>query len=486
MNELLERLGASLFVQVIIACWNEVFILFLLLILLLGLYRDRKKKQELHHTFPMTREIIIFDICVLIYNLSIIGSALLTGIETPAAHFFLHCSMFCYYAAGEFHSFFLLYIFLKRIVDKLQDKVLRYLTWMFGFLHIPMLMMLISTPFTGMIYQIQASHVNRETLGAHIWLSVSMLTILYIGAMLIIHWKISSPAVCRAMAVAVFIPLAGMIVSFLTGHHLTDALAPVAIIIIFMLHMHYKAKVALKNANELARTKMLLAESRFDLEHSKNEMLMAQIQPHFINNSLMVLAVRCVDYPDIYDSIMSFSMYLRSHFEALGSAKAIPFEQEMENIEAYLALAKESYREKLQVEYEIECDDFYVPALSVQPLVENAVQHGVSMYAEGGTVTIAASRQGRTVVIEVTDAGRGKCSITPQQNKRKGIGVENVRARLHSMSDGELEIIPHENGTTARITMTRCENKEVNENDDIINRRSAADHGADAPDVDED
>lgn len=486
MNELLERLGASLFVQVIIACWNEVFILFLLLILLLGLYRDREKKQELHHTFPMTREIIIFDICVLIYNLSIIGSALLTGIETPAAHFFLHCSVFCYYAAGEFHSFFLLYLFQKRIVDKLQDKVLRYLTWMFGFLHIPMLMMLISTPFTGMIYQIQASHVNRETLGAHIWLSVTMLTILYIGAMLIIHWKKSTPVFYQTMAAAVFIPLAGMVVSFLTGYHLTDALAPVAIIIIFMIHMRYKAQIALNMANELARTKTLLAESRFSLEHSKNQVLMAQIQPHFINNSLMVLASSCADQPELYDSIMNFSLYLRSHFEALACAKTISFEQEMENIEAYLALARETYHEKLQVEYEIECDDFYVPALSVQPLVENAVQHGVSMYDEGGTVTISAWRRNGTVVIEVTDEGRGSTSITPQQKKRKGIGVENVRARLRSMSDGELEIIPHENGTTARITITKCEDKEANANDDIVNRRSEADHGADAADADED
>lgn len=167
---------------------------------------------------------------------------------------------------------------------------------------------------------------------------------------------------------------------------------------------------------------------------------------------------------------MNFSLYLRSHFEALGDDKTISFEQEMENIEAYLALAKESYHEKLQVEYEIECDDFFVSALSVQPLVENAVQHGVSMYDEGGTVTISAFRRNGTVVIEVTDEGRGKSSITPQQKKRKGIGVENVRARLRSMSDVELDIITHDNGTTAKNTITKCEDKEANLSDNIVCR----------------
>ena len=486
MNEILDRLGPFLFIRVIIASWNEILILFLLLILLLGLYRDRIKKQKLNRALPMTREIIVFDICVLIYNLSHIVSTLLTGIETPVAGFLMHCSAFCYYAAGEFHSLFLLYIFQKKIVNELQDKTLRYLTWMFGFLQIPLLVMLLASPFAGMLYQVQAYHLNRDTLGVHIWLSATMLTMLYMGAMLIIHWKKSKPVFCKTMAAAIFVPTIGMLVSFLTGHHLTDELAPVAIIIIFMLHMHYKSQVAINNANELARTRELLAESHFALEHSKNQTLIAQIQPHFINNSLMTLAARCVDYPDIYESIMNFSLYLRSHFDALGDDRNITFEQEMENIEAYLALAKESYHEKLQVEYEIECDDFLVPALSVQPLVENAVQHGVSMYDEGGTVTISASCRNGTVVIEVTDEGRGSSSLTAQQNKRKGIGVENVRARLRSMSDGKMELIQHENGTTARITITRCEKKEANVNDNIVCGRSAADHGADAPAADKD
>ena len=65
-------------------------------------------------------------------------------------------------------------------------------------------------------------------------------------------------------------------------------------------------------------------------------------------------------------------------------------------------------------------------------------------------------------MIEVTDEGRGRSSITPQQKKRKGIGIENVRARLQSMSEGILEILPQENGTTARITLTRYEEESCN------------------------
>ena len=103
------------------------------------------------------------------------------------------------------------------------------------------------------------------------------------------------------------------------------------------------------------------------------------------------------------------------------------------------------------MEYEIECDDFYIPALSVQPLVENAVRHGIGTYEQGGTVRINTYRKDGKIIIEVIDDGSGKRSITAQQEKRKGIGIENVRARLYTISGGKLEIISDEHGTTARI-----------------------------------
>ena len=118
----------------------------------------------------------------------------------------------------------------------------------------------------------------------------------------------------------------------------------------------------------------------------------------------------------------------------------------MENIEAYLSLERENFGDRLKVEYGIECDDFLIPALSVQPLVENAVRHGVGTYENGGTVRIMAWREDGKVIIEVIN-------ITEQQSKRKGIGIDNVRKRLRSMSGGELEITMGDHGTTARITV---------------------------------
>ena len=133
----------------------------------------------------------------------------------------------------------------------------------------------------------------------------------------------------------------------------------------------------------------------------------------------------------------------------------ISFEQEMENIEAYQDLERENYGDRLQIEYNIECDDFLVPALSVQPLVENAVRHGIGMHEQGGTVGIKVYKTKDSVYIEIKDNGSGKSSITEQQKKRRGIGIENVRTRLMLTETGTLEIIPSDHGTTARIIMKK-------------------------------
>ena len=483
MNAVVERIGVSMFIQVIIGCWNELFILFLLLTLLLGIRRDRKISNELDIEIPMSHEIIVYTFTVLMFNLCDIILALLTGIDTPAAEFCMQCCAFGYYASAEFHSLFIMWLFRKNVVDVVNRLFPRCTSYAVHFLHLPMMLLILTAPLTGFLYQIRAHTVFSRTLGYSLWQSITMFTMLYVGAELIVYWKYIDRNFCQTLACAVFMPLAGMIVSYISGLRLTNSLAFLAVIIIYLLHIRHKALLAIRNIYELTRTKTLLAESRFALEHSKNQTLMAQIQPHFINNCLMALASRCANDPEIYESIMNFSLYLRSHFEAISNAGVISFEQEMANIEAYLALASESAGERLQVEYEIDYDDFLVPALSVQPLVENAVQHGIHMYEEGGTVTIAARREQDRIVVEVRDEGHGASSITPQQKKRRGIGIENVRARLRSMSDGELEIIQGENGTTARITLTEC--GEANSYDDTIRGRSAADYGTDAQDADE-
>ena len=225
-------------------------------------------------------------------------------------------------------------------------------------------------------------------------------------------------------------------------NHTTDIAAMEMLIYYFYLAAIHHSKVQQKlHASELA------------LERQNNELLMAQIQPHFINNSLLAIQARCMDYPEIYDSIRNFSRYLRSNFDNIGNTHSITFEQELKNIKAYLALEKMNFGDRLTVEYDIDNEDFMLPALSVEPLVENAVRHGVAARENGGVVQIIQRDEESGIIIEVRDIGQGKLNLTEKQEKRRGIGVANVRARLAVNNKGVLELIPEDNGYCARIIL---------------------------------
>lgn len=220
-----------------------------------------------------------------------------------------------------------------------------------------------------------------------------------------------------------------------------------------MFYEKNRTYAAVQRYRELERAKTELAEKMLALEQSKNVILLAQIQPHFINNYLISLRSRCRDDADLYDYVTNFSRYMRSHFSALGDSKMISFEREMESVEAYLALESENFGDRLNVEYDIEYDSFLVPSFSVQPLVENAVRHGIATFDGGGTVCIRVHRQDSGTVIDIIDVGIGKSNITKRQSERKRIGYDNVRARLMSASAGHFDIISDEHGTDARIIL---------------------------------
>ena len=118
----------------------------------------------------------------------------------------------------------------------------------------------------------------------------------------------------------------------------------------------------------------------------------------------------------------------------------ISFAEELKHLQAYLALEKIRYGDYLKVEYNIEVAGFFIPPLTVQPLVENAVNHGVSDLPEGGTVTISTKEKDDCYEIRVSDNGVG---FNPDEQKNDGrshVGIANVRSRLKIMCNGTLEI----------------------------------------------
>ena len=175
----------------------------------------------------------------------------------------------------------------------------------------------------------------------------------------------------------------------------------------------------------------------------RTDIMLSQIQPHFLYNTLGAIKSVCrTDPMRARDAIDQFTEYLRHNMDALTDDQPISFPQELEHVKRYLDIQKLRFDTALNVEYDLACTDFKLPTLTLQPIVENAVTHGVRKNSKGnGLVTIRSRECPDRYEISVTDNGPGFVPDTaPGDGERSHVGIKNVRERLRYVSGGELEI----------------------------------------------
>ena len=176
-----------------------------------------------------------------------------------------------------------------------------------------------------------------------------------------------------------------------------------------------------------------------ELKESRIAIMLSQIRPHFIYNTLGTIERMCLKDPEkAFDLVRNFSLYLRGNFSELNSVTPIRFAEELKHVEYYVNIEKVRFPD-IQIEYDVETTDFVLPALSVQPLVENAIKHGLMRLETGGTVVIRSYETPTHFCVEVKDDGVGFDTSLPIEEK-KHVGLRNIRGRLKDMVNGELVI----------------------------------------------
>ena len=193
------------------------------------------------------------------------------------------------------------------------------------------------------------------------------------------------------------------------------------------------------------------------LAEQRIQLMLSQIRPHFLYNALGSIEALCERDPKAAKlATRKFSRYLRGNMDSLSGEKLIPFEKELQHTQLYLDLEQIRFGDALQVVYEIEASDFFLPPLTLEPIVENAVKHGIRMKADGrGTVTVSAAEQKDCYELCVTDDGAGfdPESVSPDETH---IGIRNVRERLQRICGGTLTIRSAVGvGTTAVICVPK-------------------------------
>jgi two-component system LytT family sensor kinase len=202
--------------------------------------------------------------------------------------------------------------------------------------------------------------------------------------------------------------------------------------------MTYTTIVGLSYALHYSRESQARAVKEAQLEtrlvEARLRTLEAELHPHFLFNTLHAISSLVHTNPDSADRMISrLSDLLRLTFDRSGSA-GVSLQEELEFLQKYLEIEQTRFQDRLSVGFDIDPEtlDAEVPRLILQPLVENAIKHGLSPKPGSGLVQIASRRRGDKLWIEVSDNGVG-LSAGARARLRSGVGLSNTRDRLQCL-----------------------------------------------------
>ena len=359
---------------------------------------------------------------------------------TPSMKLVVSLSSVLFYVA----SAFVLYFFGRYIIEylKITDRAKKsYLAAVTAVCGIQIFFAVIS-PVTGAFFYVTDAGYQRGGL-----FLISQLVPLFcylLFTVLVIRYR--NRLVWREVVfflLYIFVPLGGGATQmFLRGMAVVNIGVALALLFI-LVNIQFEHELLIK------RQEKELTEERMDI-------MLSQIQPHFLYNSLTAIRRLCDHDPQqAKAAITDFALFLRANMDSLASRAPIPFEQELSHTRHYLALEQQRFQARLRVVYDIGCEDFSVPPLTLQPIVENAVRHGVLRREKGGTVTISTRETATAYLVTVADDGVGFQQSSAAES-RSHIGIENVRGRLAALCGGKLEIASTADvGTAVTITIPK-------------------------------
>ena len=191
------------------------------------------------------------------------------------------------------------------------------------------------------------------------------------------------------------------------------------------------------------------------------------MHPHFLYNALASIREIILEDPEYASNLLyDFTTHLRACIRSMNSDHLVSFSQELENIKAYLNIEKMRFGDRLKIVFDCRETDFEIIPLSIQPIVENAVRHGIyERGAEGGTVVITSFKENGSYIIKVEDNGVGfdfdKTMSEIKSGARDSTGLFNLIFRLEKIQNARVSVVSRIMiGTTVTVTLTAEEKNE--------------------------
>lgn len=386
-----------------------------------------------------------FYITMFIYSAVIITSLVLKEISGEDVHFVLKITVLFEFITGYYLTYLVISWLLYRVdTERKNTKITAYRTAIKIVFAVQTAALLISL-FTDYFYEIDDANQYHRKSG--FWLLCAIWIVEFLFAVFILvryGGKLSRKSWLSFAVFAVTSGAAFLLQMVISGIYFISFAASLCVLVLYLFTINESTERYYEKEREIGKLRV--------------DIMLSQIQPHFLFNSLTTIKYLCRHDPETAErAVAEFSRYLRGNMDSLNSDLPIPFSEELEHTNAYLSLEKLRFGDDLNIIYHIESEDFDLPALTLQPIVENAVRHGIREKKNGkGSVTISAREYDDRYEITVSDDGDGFDYEAIPDTDDPHIGIENVRYRLKNMCGGTLTFDSAEGcGTDAVISIPK-------------------------------
>lgn len=355
-------------------------------------------------------------------------------------------------------SYVVMIEFGKYVAVIAEDKVdFPVNTWLWAIYMIGLtgIAMVVVNLFTGFAYTFDAANYYHRTENYYLLMVVAYVGSALDAGILIFNAKCFEKKWFWSLMSYLILPTVTAVFQlFHYGLSLLNFSLALSMLLIFLAWLIDRSQQQMRQKNLLLEQQAQMAIQEKKIAQMQQDLMLSQIQPHFLYNSLTAIAQLCEKDPqEAKQATIAFSEYLRGNMDALKSRELIPFEKELKHIENYLNLEHIRFGDALEILYDIETVDFHVPVLSVQPIVENAIKHGIR---RKGIVLIRSQEFTDAYEIAVIDDGVGFDRSKKKEDGRSHIGIESVQDRLDSLCGGTLTFSDTPGGgTTATIRIPK-------------------------------
>ena len=211
------------------------------------------------------------------------------------------------------------------------------------------------------------------------------------------------------------------------------------------LLLSFSVATAVVSSGTIRRMEQEAAQNRImslqkQLEYDRTNVLLAQISSHFFYHTLNAIQALIVLDPDAaYKMTEDFSRFLRFKVDSVSAENGlVPFREELRTARAYAEINKIQLQGRLSMEYDVFDADFLIPVLTIQPVVENAIIHGIKPKVGGGTVRVSLSHEEGHYIVRVSDDGVG---YTPgEETSAHSVGIQNIRTRMEQFPGCSMQV----------------------------------------------